>query len=231
MLAEEKIESLEKRISVLENENLLLKSMWKEQVGFGVKITKIVSEMDQLLEKKKLEIESLTNRLLANEPDPELNDFKMEMPEDLNDFTIDLSEPSTIEPKTQIDFFEHQERVRMNKERLEKEFEKTQDGRFKCPFKDICTYTSKSRQNLRMHIYIHTGEKPYSCGICGRCFTQQSACKKHILTHPGMKGVQCDYCRTRISESQIEIHAAKCKLRKQVKRSRMKSEPDTAFFD
>ena len=53
MLAEEKIESLEKRISVLENENLLLKSMWKEQVGFGIKMTNIVSEMDELLEKKK----------------------------------------------------------------------------------------------------------------------------------------------------------------------------------
>ena len=117
----------------------------------------------------------------------------------------------------------------MNKERLEKEFEKTKDGKFKCPYKDICTYTSRYRNNLRMHIYIHTGEKPYSCGICGRCFTQQSACKKHILTHPGMKGVQCDYCRIRISESQIEIHTAKCRTRRQLKRSRIKSEPDAAF--
>ena len=108
MSAEERIGLLEKRISVLANENLLLKSMWKEQVGFGIKMTKIVSEMDELLEKKRLEIESLTNQLLAK---PHI--------ENLDDFSIDLSTSTS-----QIGFLEHQKYVKMEKDRLEKEFEK-----------------------------------------------------------------------------------------------------------
>ena len=53
MSLHEKIELLESRISRLENENLILKSMLKEQTNFGNKMTQIVSEMDELLEKKK----------------------------------------------------------------------------------------------------------------------------------------------------------------------------------
>ena len=51
MSKQEKIEQLETRITELENENLFLKSMLKQQAVFGNKITEIVSEMDELLEK------------------------------------------------------------------------------------------------------------------------------------------------------------------------------------
>ena len=61
MTSQEKIEFLESRISELESENLYLKSMLNQQVIFGNQITGIVSEMDDLLEKKKLEIEALTS--------------------------------------------------------------------------------------------------------------------------------------------------------------------------
>ena len=39
--------------------------MLKEQTNFGNKMTKIASEMDELLGMKKLEMESLTNQLFA----------------------------------------------------------------------------------------------------------------------------------------------------------------------
>ena len=211
MSAQEKIAFLESRITQLENENLTLKSMLNQQANFGNRMTQMISEMDDLLEKKKLEIESLTNQLLAK---PNI--------EELNDFSIDLE---GLESK--IGFLEHQKQVKMKKERLEKEFEKTKDGKFKCPYTDICNHVTKYRHNLKNHIRFHTGERPYACDLCGLCFVQQGDCKRHMLTHPEMNGVQCDYCRIRIPKSKIESHHETCRARNKRKRKRTQSDSET----
>ena len=194
MSQQEKILALESKVTALENENANLKSLLTKQIVFGKRMTEIVSEMDELLEKKKLEIELLTNQLLVKP-------------------SIDLANPIS-----QIGFSEHQKRMKMEQDRLNKEFEKTKDGKFICPYKDICNYVTKYRGNLKIHMKFHTGEKPYRCDLCGRDFVLAQHCKKHMLTHPEMKGVQCNYCRIRFSESEIEIHQAKCRTRKQRKR-------------
>ena len=183
--------------------------MLKQQANFGNKMTQIVSEMDKLLEKKKIEIESLTNQLFAQ-------------PKGIEDFSIDLE---GIE--SQIGFLEHQKQVKMKKERIEKQFQKTKDGKFKCPYTDICNYVAKYRCNLKSHIRFHTGEKPYACDLCGLCFVQQGDCKRHMLTHPEMKGVQCDYCRHRVPKSKLETHHEKCYARRKRKRKVIESDSET----
>lgn len=47
-----------------------------------------------------------------------------------------------------------------------------------CP---ACGKVSKKKQNLEIHMRIHTGEKPYKCKHCDLAFRQ----RHHLLSHVG----------------------------------------------
>jgi uncharacterized Zn-finger protein len=49
---------------------------------------------------------------------------------------------------------------------------------------DICHKSLSSRQSLKEHRYLHTGEKPNVCHICGAAFRQLSMLSTHMKMHP-----------------------------------------------
>ena len=208
MQDDDKIRTLEERIQFLEAENSQLKCMVKQQVVFGNKITAIVAEMDELLEKRKLEIETLTNQLLAGQP------LMTSENDAIQDFSLELN------THTQVGYLEIQKAREIQKQALDKEFERAADGKFICPFNDICNHTTNTRSNLRTHIRKNTGEKPYICDFCQRGFQRADHCNIHMLTHPEMNGVNCRYCHRKYPASTIQNHLKKCPRRK-------RSRPDT----
>lgn len=62
--------------------------------------------------------------------------------------------------------------------------------------------------NLADHKWIHTGEKPYWCDICGRYSTQSNELTKYKRMHMREKPYLCDICDE--SFSQMMNDMTKC---------------------
>ncbi|XP_050098786.1 uncharacterized protein LOC126579337 [Anopheles aquasalis] len=60
------------------------------------------------------------------------------------------------------------------------DYERTSDGRYKC---NQCDKTFVTAVTLKMHIRLHTGEKPYKCDKCDKAFIRSDYLKTHEKTH------------------------------------------------
>jgi len=57
-----------------------------------------------------------------------------------------------------------------------------------------CSYTSKNKANVRLHVYSHEGIKPFQCGVCGKAFRGNTDLKRHAKSHEDTREYRCDVC-------------------------------------
>jgi len=89
-------------------------------------------------------------------------------------------------------------------DKLNKKSLKMKEKKHICEF---CNLGFSQKCDLRRHVMIHTGERPWPCQICDKKFQRKTDLVKHVRTHTGEKPYACDFCDKRVSDrSQLIVH-------------------------
>ncbi|KAJ8307890.1 hypothetical protein KUTeg_014537 [Tegillarca granosa] len=81
---------------------------------------------------------------------------------------------------------------------------KENEGIFTCT---LCRDTFSERENLLIHLRMHSGEKLFKCEVCHTGFTRKTQLFIHMRIHTGEKPYRCEFCNKTFRQSNgLNLH-------------------------
>ncbi|XP_037881861.1 zinc finger protein 729-like [Glossina fuscipes] len=75
---------------------------------------------------------------------------------------------------------------------------------------NVCGQELNTRNTLKQHMLVHTGNKQHKCDYCGQGFHSSSTLKRHLISHTGLKPYACNFCdRTFTNRTNFRVHKEK----------------------
>nr|XP_037286023.1 zinc finger protein 569-like [Rhipicephalus microplus] len=73
----------------------------------------------------------------------------------------------------------------------------------------LCTFTSRIRRVMRVHLRKHTGEQPptFPCHLCPAVFNHDCDLKRHLRSHIGERPYSCTHCTSSFTQRcHLKVH-------------------------
>lgn len=78
----------------------------------------------------------------------------------------------------------------------------------------LCSYSTSRKADMERHQRTHTGEKPFTCPVCGRRFPDNRGLTIHLRSHTFERPFKCLYCKYAFTDrSNRKKHMKRCKSR------------------
>ncbi|XP_078684118.1 uncharacterized protein LOC144917704 [Branchiostoma floridae x Branchiostoma belcheri] len=101
---------------------------------------------------------------------------------------------------------------------------KRPEKKFPCPY---CTVSCANNGQLKGHLRVHTGERPYPCDHpgCGRAFARNEELTRHRRIHTGVRPYPCTECGKAFSRKDHLTKHAKTHLKGTERRALLRRDP------